>query len=188
MTAVMKRQSDMQLDQIRKLEDREKNLNIQLATLEREQSLLSSSVAIHKSKLVEYTQQNASFKDKYARQEERLAELQAMLKERTEAYENEAYARRRLVEETDGMKRKLEEQAKAEASSGENSEAAKQAARYLKLLKCPACDVNFKSHVILRCMHVFCKNCMDNQMEYRQRKCPTCRENFGAKDVKEIYL
>lgn len=156
--------------------------------MEREQSLLSSSVGIHKSKLLEYTQQNASFKDKYTRQEERLAELQTMLKERTEAYENEAHARRRLVEETDGMRRKLEEQAKTEASSGENSEAAKQAARYLKLLKCPACDVNFKSHVILRCMHVFCKNCMDNQMEYRQRKCPTCRENFGAKDVKEIYL
>ncbi|KAG0377029.1 E3 ubiquitin-protein ligase bre1 [Mortierella sp. AD032] len=188
MTAVMKRQSDMQLDQIRKLEDREKNLNIQLATLEREQSLLGSSVAIHKTKLQEYTQQNASFKDKYTRQEERLSELQSMLKERTEAYENEAHARRRLVEETDGMKRRLEEQAKTESSSGENSEAAKQAARYLKLLKCPACDVNFKSHVILRCMHVFCKNCMDNQMEYRQRKCPTCRENFGAKDVKEIYL
>ncbi|KAF9917640.1 E3 ubiquitin-protein ligase bre1 [Linnemannia zychae] len=188
MTAVMKRQSDMQLDQIRKLEDRERNLNIQLATLEREQSLLNSSVVIHKSKLQEFTQQNAGFKEKYARQEERLAELQHMLKERTEAYENEAHARRRLVEETDGMKRRLEEQAKAEANSGENMEAAKQAARYLKLLKCPACDTNFKSHVILRCMHVFCKNCMDNQLEYRQRKCPTCRENFGAKDVKEIYL
>ncbi|KAG0219993.1 E3 ubiquitin-protein ligase bre1 [Mortierella sp. NVP41] len=188
MTAVMKKQSDVQLDQIRKLEEREKNLNIQLATLEREQSLLSSSVAIHKTKLQEYTMQNASFKDKYARQEERLAELQNMLRERSEAYENEAHARRRLVEETDGLKQKVEEQAKAEASSGENSEAAKQAARYLKLLKCPACDVNFKSHVILRCMHVFCKSCMDNQLEYRQRKCPTCRENFGAKDVKEIYL
>ncbi|KAF9195310.1 E3 ubiquitin-protein ligase bre1 [Haplosporangium sp. Z 767] len=188
MTAVMKRQSDMQLDQIRKLEEREKNLNIQMATLEREQTLLNSSVALHKSKLQEYTLQNAGFKDKYMRQEERLAELQSLLKERTEAYENEAYARRRLVEETDSMKRKIEERAKSESSSGEHSEATKQAARYLKLLKCPACDVNFKSHVILRCMHVFCKSCMDNQMEYRQRKCPTCRENFGAKDVKEIYL
>ncbi|KAF9424144.1 E3 ubiquitin-protein ligase bre1 [Podila epigama] len=187
MTAVMKRQSDMQLDQIRRLEEREKNLNMQMATLEREQTLLNSSVALHKSKLQEYTQQNSAFKDKFARQDERLAELQTLLKERTEAYENEAHLRKRLQEETDHVKRKLEEHAKAD-NTGENSEAAKQAARYLKLLKCPACDVNFKSHVILRCMHVFCKSCMDNQMEYRQRKCPTCRENFGAKDVKEIYL
>ncbi|KAF9322527.1 E3 ubiquitin-protein ligase bre1 [Podila minutissima] len=187
MTAVMKRQSDMQLDQIRRLEEREKNLNIQMATLEREQMLLNNSVIQHKGRLQEYTQQNASFKDKFTRQEERLAELQNLLKERTEAYENEAHARKRLLEESEQMKRKIEEHAKAE-STGDNSEAAKQAARYLKLLKCPACDVNFKSHVILRCMHVFCKSCMDNQMEYRQRKCPTCRENFGAKDVKEIYL
>ncbi|KAF9173910.1 E3 ubiquitin-protein ligase bre1 [Mortierella sp. AD010] len=188
MTAVMKRQSDMQLDQIRKLEEREKNLNIQMATLEREQTLLNSSIALHKTKLQEYSQQNASFKEKYSRQEERLSELQNMLKERTDAYENEAFARRRLLEETEAMKRKIDEQTKAESSSGEHSEAAKQASRYLKLLKCPSCDVNFKSHVILRCMHVFCKQCMDNQLEYRQRKCPTCRESFGAKDVKEIYL
>ncbi|KAG0207534.1 E3 ubiquitin-protein ligase bre1 [Mortierella sp. GBA30] len=189
MTAVMKRQSDMQLDQIRKLEERERNLNMQMATLEREQTLLNSSVALHKTKLQEYTQQNASFKDKHQRQEERLVELQNLLRERTEAFENEAHARRRLLEETESMKRRIEEQAKLDsASSGESSEAAKQAARYLKLLKCPSCDLNFKSHVILRCMHVFCKSCMDNQMEFRQRKCPTCRESFGAKDVKEIYL
>ncbi|KAI1309511.1 E3 ubiquitin-protein ligase bre1 [Mortierella claussenii] len=190
MTAVMKRQSDMQLDQIRKLEEREKNLNIQMATLEREQTLLNSSAALHKSKLQECTLQNAAFKDKYVRQEERLSELQNMIKERTEALENEAHARRRLLEETESLKRKLEEQAREDLNSGggEHSEAAKQAARYLKLLKCPACDLNFKSHVILRCMHVFCKPCMDNQLEFRQRKCPTCRENFGAKDVKEIYL
>ncbi|KAG0344453.1 E3 ubiquitin-protein ligase bre1 [Podila humilis] len=187
MTAVMKRQSDMQLDQIRRLEEREKNLNIQMATLEREQSLLNNSVMVHKNKLQEYTQQNSSFKDKFSRQEERLAELQNLLKERTEAFENEAHARKRVMEESEQLKRKIEEHSKTEAT-GDNSEAAKQAARYLKLLKCPACDVNFKSHVILRCMHVFCKSCMDNQMEYRQRKCPTCRENFGAKDVKEIYL
>ncbi|KAF9995612.1 E3 ubiquitin-protein ligase bre1 [Modicella reniformis] len=188
MTAVMKRQSDMQLDQIRKLEEREKNLNMQMATLEREQALLNSSMILHKSKLQECSQQNAGFKEKFARQEERLNELQSMLKERTESFENEAHQRRRLLEETELMKRRLEEQAKAEASAGEHSEAAKQAARYLKLLKCPSCDLNFKSHVILRCMHVFCKACMDSQLEHRQRKCPTCRENFGAKDVKEIYL
>lgn len=117
-------------------------------------------------------------------------ELQTLLKERSDAFESEAQARKRLMDESESMRKKLEEQHKKSesSSSGESSEAAKQAARYLKLLKCPACDVNFKSHVILRCMHVFCKSCMDKQMEYRQRKCPTCRENFGAKDVKEIYL
>ncbi|KAF9283306.1 E3 ubiquitin-protein ligase bre1 [Mortierella alpina] len=188
MTAVMKRQSDMQLDQIRRLEEREKTLSEQMATLEKEQTTLNSEVVLHKTKLQEFTQHSSSYKERFSKQDERLNELQELLKERSEAFESEASARKRLIEEADSMKRKLEEQAKRADGPSGDSEAAKQAARYLKLLKCPACDVNFKSHVILRCMHVFCKSCMDKQMEYRQRKCPTCRENFGAKDVKEIYL
>ncbi|KAG0222586.1 E3 ubiquitin-protein ligase bre1 [Mortierella sp. GBA43] len=188
MTAVMKRQSDMQLDQIRRLEEREKALSQQMVTLEKEQIVLNNEVSVHKTKLQEYTQQNATFKEKFTKQEERLTEMQALVKERSDAFENETLARKRLQEESETMRRKIEENVKKSESSSGDSEAAKQAAQYLKLLKCPACDVNFKSHVILRCMHVFCKNCMDKQMEYRQRKCPTCRENFGAKDVKEIYL
>ncbi|KAF9200430.1 E3 ubiquitin-protein ligase bre1 [Haplosporangium sp. Z 27] len=188
MTAVMKRQSDMQLDQISRLEEREKNLNQQMTTLEKEETVLNSEITTQKSKLQEYTQVNSGYKEKFSKQEERLLELQALLKERTDAFENEIAARKRLLGESEVMKRKIEEYAKKSEGGSGDSEASKQAARYLKLLKCPACDVNFKSHVILRCMHVFCKSCMDKQMEYRQRKCPTCRENFGAKDVKEIYL
>ncbi|KAG0276821.1 E3 ubiquitin-protein ligase bre1 [Linnemannia exigua] len=191
MTTVMKRQSDMQLEQIQRLEEREKALGAQMATFEKEQTVLSSEVTVHKTKLQELTQHNSSFKEKFTKQEERLVEVQTLLKEKTDAYESEAQVRKKLMEESESMKKKLEEQNKKSESSssgGETSEVAKQAARYLQLLKCPACDVNFKSHVILRCMHVFCKSCMDKQMEYRQRKCPTCRENFGAKDVKEIYL
>ncbi|KAF9546948.1 hypothetical protein EC957_009113 [Mortierella hygrophila] len=191
MTAVMKRQSDMQLEQIQRLEEREKALGLHMVTFEKDQTALSTEVTVHKAKLQELTQHNAGFKERFTKQDERLVELQTLLKERSDAYESEAQARKRLTEESESMRKKLEEQNKKSESSlsgGESSEAAKQAARYLKLLKCPACDVNFKSHVILRCMHVFCKSCMDKQMEYRQRKCPTCRENFGAKDVKEIYL
>ncbi|KAF9925960.1 E3 ubiquitin-protein ligase bre1 [Linnemannia zychae] len=184
MTAVMKRQSEMQLEQIQKLEEREKALGQQLATFEKDMTTLNSEVTTQKTNLQELTQHNSNFKEKFTKQEERLLELQTLLKERTDAFENEVQTRKRLMEESESMRKKLEEHnKKSESSSGESSEAAKQAARYLKLLKCPACDVNFKSHVILRCMHVFCKSCMDKQMEYRQRKCPTCRENFGAKDI-----
>ncbi|KAF9435680.1 E3 ubiquitin-protein ligase bre1 [Entomortierella beljakovae] len=188
MAVVMKRQSDMQHDQINRLDEREKSLSQQMVTLEKEQTVLNSEVYAQKSKLQEYTQINSGYKDKFTKQEERLLELQTLLKERTDAYENESASRKKLIEESDSMKRRIEEYAKKSEGGSGDSEASKQAARYLKLLKCPACDVNFKSHVILRCMHVFCKSCMDKQMEYRQRKCPTCRENFGAKDVKEIYL
>ncbi|KAF9142510.1 hypothetical protein BG015_000806, partial [Linnemannia schmuckeri] len=149
MTAVMKRQSDMQLEQIQRLEEREKALGLQMVMFEKDQTVLSTEVTVHKTKLQELTQHNAGFKEKFTKQEERLMELQTLLKERSDAFESEAQARKRLVEESESMKKKLEEQNKKSESSssgGESSEAAKQAARYLKLLKCPACDVNFKSH------------------------------------------
>ena len=54
------------------------------------------------------------------------------------------------------------------------------------LLKCSACNVNFKDTIIIRCCHVFCKSCIDVRINTRQRKCPNCSESFSASDVKPI--
>ena len=59
---------------------------------------------------------------------------------------------------------------------------------YRKLLKCNSCHLNDKSTVLLKCMHVFCRPCIDTRLETRQRKCPNCGESFGVADVKAIYL
>ena len=57
-------------------------------------------------------------------------ELQTLLKERSDAFESEAQARKRLMEESELMKKLEEQNKKSESSSsGESSEAAKQAAR-----------------------------------------------------------
>ncbi|KAH8920247.1 BRE1-domain-containing protein [Atractiella rhizophila] len=57
-----------------------------------------------------------------------------------------------------------------------------------KLLKCSSCNERFKSHVITRCFHTFCKECIDARIETRQRKCPGCQVAFGVADVQKIYL
>lgn len=57
-----------------------------------------------------------------------------------------------------------------------------------KLLRCAACDKNYKDSALLRCMHVFCKECIDERVRTRQRNCPTCGENFCMAEVKKIYL
>ncbi|KAM0678504.1 E3 ubiquitin-protein ligase bre1 [Binucleata daphniae] len=59
---------------------------------------------------------------------------------------------------------------------------------YRKLLRCTSCDKNYKDTIILRCMHVFCKECIDNRIKTRNRNCPSCNENFHTADVKKIYL
>ena len=59
---------------------------------------------------------------------------------------------------------------------------------YKKLLKCNSCHVRDKNALILKCMHVFCRQCLDQRIESRQRKCPNCSESFGANDVRNIFL
>ncbi|KAJ1517221.1 E3 ubiquitin-protein ligase bre1 [Coelomomyces lativittatus] len=59
---------------------------------------------------------------------------------------------------------------------------------YRQALMCSACQIRFKDTCILRCMHTFCRTCIQARLDKRQRKCPTCAESFGANDVKTIYL
>ncbi|EPR79055.1 hypothetical protein SLOPH_1771 [Spraguea lophii 42_110] len=60
--------------------------------------------------------------------------------------------------------------------------------RYRKLLRCTTCDLNFKDTALLKCMHVFCKDCIDSRLKYRNRKCPICGEGFSQNDIKKIFL
>lgn len=57
-----------------------------------------------------------------------------------------------------------------------------------KMLKCNSCKQRFKTHVITRCMHLFCNQCLEARIETRQRKCPTCSVGFGATDVSPVYF
>lgn len=57
-----------------------------------------------------------------------------------------------------------------------------------KLLKCSSCNLRQKEIALNRCMHVFCRPCIDSRLETRQRKCPVCLDPFGSNDVRTIYL
>lgn len=59
---------------------------------------------------------------------------------------------------------------------------------YKKLLKCNSCHTREKNAVLAKCMHVFCRKCLEDRIETRQRKCPNCGEPFSATDIRTIYL
>jgi E3 ubiquitin-protein ligase BRE1 len=72
--------------------------------------------------------------------------------------------------------------------NGQSSEVLEDLEKCRKLLRCIACDQRYKDTVITKCMHVFCKDCVDLRIKTRQRQCPACGEYFNANDVKRIYL
>ena len=55
-------------------------------------------------------------------------------------------------------------------------------------IRCSVCDDREKSTVLTRCMHAFCRQCIDTVIATRSRKCPACSKPFGAADVKDVYL
>lgn len=55
-------------------------------------------------------------------------------------------------------------------------------------LRCSVCGDREKTTCLIRCMHTFCRECVQKNIDNRSRKCPACAKPFGAADVKEIYL
>lgn len=68
------------------------------------------------------------------------------------------------------------------------SESEEELQMYKKLLRCNSCHIREKNAVLTKCMHVFCRKCLEDRMETRQRKCPNCGDAFGASDIRTIYL
>eukprot|EP00980_Cylindrotheca_fusiformis_P001450 scaffold345_cov134-Cylindrotheca_fusiformis.AAC.61 len=55
-------------------------------------------------------------------------------------------------------------------------------------LSCPVCNHRDKNCILLRCRHMFCKQCVDENVKNRSRKCPACGQRFDTKDVGDVWL
>eukprot|EP00472_Partenskyella_glossopodia_P009428 CAMPEP_0197515006 /NCGR_PEP_ID=MMETSP1318-20131121/268_1 /TAXON_ID=552666 /ORGANISM="Partenskyella glossopodia, Strain RCC365" /LENGTH=375 /DNA_ID=CAMNT_0043063253 /DNA_START=3 /DNA_END=1130 /DNA_ORIENTATION=- len=55
-------------------------------------------------------------------------------------------------------------------------------------IKCELCSENEKSVCITRCMHMFCRKCIDKALGVRNRNCPSCAKSFSKSDVKDFWL
>ncbi|KAJ1923368.1 E3 ubiquitin-protein ligase bre1 [Tieghemiomyces parasiticus] len=180
----LKRKSDKQTEHIKALEEKEKALGKQNVLLEKEALAAQAATRACKDRLEEVALRSSELVDNVARAEGRIAEAQRALTERTQQVEREAHQNRRLQEECQTLKRKLERSSKEQADEDLQTDLA----NYKKLAKCHACDARLKTHALMRCMHVFCHECLQARLDTRQRKCPTCGEPFGVKDVRRIYV
>jgi E3 ubiquitin-protein ligase BRE1 len=55
-------------------------------------------------------------------------------------------------------------------------------------LACPVCHYRDKECIILRCRHMHCKQCVDERISNRSRKCPTCNAKFSENEIGDIWL
>lgn len=56
------------------------------------------------------------------------------------------------------------------------------------ITKCSLCSKNWKNTVITACGHVFCDACVQDRLNARLRRCPTCNRGFASNDLLSIHL
>ena len=152
-----------------------------------EKSLSDQIVSLnsYKNRLSEASAENSHLRGKVEKQITELSELKDTIP--STGYKDQlAYEKRRLTEELAVDNKKLD--AYAASGVGLVKELEEELGDYKKLMKCNSCHIRDKNAVILKCMHCFCKTCLDIRLETRQRKCPNCGDAFGASDVKQIFL
>lgn len=92
---------------------------------------------------------------------------------------------RQCEEQIMGLKRRNEKLLQVGGSSEEYME---EIDAYKSMLRCPVCNDRPKGVVIARCYHMFCKECIDINLENRHRKCPGCGAAFSASDVHAVFF
>ncbi|CAJ0940069.1 unnamed protein product, partial [Mesorhabditis belari] len=94
---------------------------------------------------------------------------------------------RRLKEEQDLLKKRLQHVKGAEQSV-KDEVLLMEISDLKEQLTCPSCKVNRKDALLTKCYHVFCMKCIKTRYEMRRRKCPKCNACFGANDYHRIYI
>lgn len=139
----------------------------------------------YKARISEATAENSYLRGKIDKQIAEISELKNSIPSPGQK-DQLAFEKRMLTEELLVANKKLD--AYAASGVGIVKDLEEELVIYKKMMKCNSCHTRDKNAVILKCMHCFCKNCLDIRLETRQRKCPNCGDPFGASDVKQIFL
>ncbi|OJJ81915.1 E3 ubiquitin-protein ligase BRE1 [Aspergillus glaucus CBS 516.65] len=119
-----------------------------------------------------------------------IAELKALSTSKDSTLANTSSACRRAEMEIEGLKASLTDTKKSldnwKNKSLGNSSSEYEMLRTLAI--CTVCRRNFKNTAIKTCGHVFCKDCVEERLTSRSRKCPNCNKSFGNNDYMHITL
>merc|ERR1712062_176865 len=183
-------QIEAQNQVVRKLEEKERLLQSNLVAMDKELSMRQQAMEMHKRKAIESAQSAADLKLHLEKYHAQIKEVQQTVAEKTSALEAEAFKTKRLHEQLESTKRKVERLRKIEmASDTDMDQILKEEIReYKETLTCPSCKVKRKDAVLTKCFHCFCYDCLRTRYETRQRKCPKCNAAFGASDYHRLFL
>src|SRR5690606_31768382 len=110
------------------------------------------------------------------------------MKSKDAALTKEKAARQEAVLDLQRVQVRLDDTRRAlDAERNQGSEDSQiEALRTLTL--CSVCHSRFKQVAIKHCGHMFCKQCAEERVNLRSRKCPTCAKPFGRDDIISLHF
>eukprot|EP00697_Spironema_sp_BW2_P013217 gnl/Spiro4/3211_TR1559_c0_g1_i1.p1 gnl/Spiro4/3211_TR1559_c0_g1~~gnl/Spiro4/3211_TR1559_c0_g1_i1.p1 ORF type:complete len:786 (-),score=249.72 gnl/Spiro4/3211_TR1559_c0_g1_i1:98-2455(-) len=151
--------------------------------LTEEKGLLTQRIADESRKTLEMANQRRDAVVKAALSDKRLEEEAARCRE-TMAKDSQLDIRaRKLEEENASMKRRLDQ-----FGSGGDSVLQEELRVIKQGLNCSVCSTRKKDTILTKCFHMFCRHCVNKNLETRLRRCPTCKRPFGVDDTHAVYL
>ncbi|KAI0819960.1 BRE1-domain-containing protein [Trametes gibbosa] len=122
-------------------------------------------------------------------------DIRALWTQQSAAIQTKQEELRQLEESLIKSRKEIEKQAmklkSSSSTSGANTREAElqsEINKCMSLLKCSTCHMNMRNTVITKCMHSFCKACVEARIATRQRKCPACNVPFSQGEVQHLFL
>ncbi|KIP08412.1 hypothetical protein PHLGIDRAFT_88220 [Phlebiopsis gigantea 11061_1 CR5-6] len=104
------------------------------------------------------------------------------------AKQEEAAVKKKVQFEKQIAKAKATANSHHSSGSGREAELQEEVDKCMSILKCSTCRQNMRNTVLTKCMHSFCKNCVNERISSRQRKCPACNLPFSQGEVQQLYF
>lgn len=144
----------------------------------------SSAEAFSQRQLAELAQQEMK------RLSEELAQLRGQMEQLREALRVADEAKARIDRRATRLEHELALTHKRQgaSASGDADWQQEMIEELRRKLYCTVCKVQEKQVILVRCFHMFCRDCIQKNITNRNRKCPLCGDKFGTDDVKPIFF
>jgi E3 ubiquitin-protein ligase BRE1 len=189
------RHVEKQAKAIERLVDSERNLTAQVGDLEKEVVQWKRRAESAEFRVEELDRENVelkhakSFADYLKEKHKQVIQghEKQMERKRADFWKCEE-ALLRYKKDAENSAAKLQSLADSTMASQKETELEHEAGRLMSLLKCSTCKMRMRNTVIMKCMHTFCKECVETRLTLRNRKCPFCSLAFAQSDVQSIFF
>ncbi|KAG0160518.1 hypothetical protein PDIDSM_8048 [Penicillium digitatum] len=186
----LRMQSSKTSDIVSQLKESEATTRSLLSNMDKQASetkeALNAALSKHRATQQQLTESNILMEGL----KNQVAELKGLSVSKDSTLGSTTSALRQAETEVAGLKQALSDTKKSldnwKNKSLGNSSSEYEMLRTLAL--CTVCRRNFKNTAIKTCGHVFCKDCVEERLTSRSRKCPNCGKSFGSNDHMHITL